>query len=62
MPRVCGPILGPDHGARGTVPDMPPGAFIWPVGAPMAYTSPWGEHGGCFYCNSGRWVLILAMF
>ena len=55
-------FIGPDHGARGTVPDMPPGAFIWPVGAPMAYTSPWGEHGGCFYCNSGRWVLILAMF
>ena len=32
--------VGPDHGACGTVPDMPPGAFIWPAGAPAAYTAP----------------------
>jgi hypothetical protein len=54
--------VGPDHGACGAVPDMPPGAFIWPAGAPVAYIAPWGERGGCFYCNSGRWVLIWLCF
>ena len=54
--------IGPDHGACGAVPDMPPGAFIWPAGAPVAYIAPWGERGGCFYCNSGRWVLIWLCF
>ena len=60
--QQAGHVLGPDHGACGAVPDMPPGAFIWPAGAPVAYIAPWGERGGCFYCNSGRWVLIWLCF
>ena len=61
-PRGFCRSLGPDHGACGAVPDMLPGAFIWPVGAPVAYIAPWGERRGCFYCNSGRWVLIWLCF